>query len=60
MADMANIEQVEDAWEQLREIGVSGKQSRADDLYEFDRRDQGVLRTQRRSRLHIVKRRSAV
>ena len=28
MADMANIEQVEDAWEQLREIGVVGENSK--------------------------------
>ena len=28
MADMANIEQVEDAWEQLTEIGVVGENSR--------------------------------
>ena len=28
MADMANIEQVEDAWEQLREIGVVSAQSK--------------------------------
>lgn len=28
MADMANIEQVEDAWEQLREIGVVGETSK--------------------------------
>ena len=44
MADMATIEQVEDAWDQLREIGVLGAKGRADHVHEFVRRDQGVLR----------------
>ena len=46
MADMATIEQVEDAWEQLREIGVLEQTGRADHLYEFERGDQSVLRAQ--------------
>ena len=52
MADMATIDQVEDAWEQLREIGVLGATGCADHVHEFLGRDQGVLRPQRGCSLH--------
>ena len=56
MADMARLAQVEDAWDALVDAGVPG-QRRTRDLHELQRRHQGLLRPQRRRRLHVVQRR---
>ena len=53
MADMARLTQVEDAWDALVEAGIADD-GRAGDLHELQRRHQGVLRPQRRRRLHLV------
>ena len=59
MADMARLAQVEDAWDALAEAGVAG-QRRPGHLHELQRRHQGVLRAQRRHRLHVVERRGGL
>ena len=56
MADMAGINQVEDAWAQLEEAGVAARTVPAH-LHELDRRHQGVLRPPRRRRVHLLQRR---
>ena len=56
MADMARLAQVEDAWDAMTAAGVAVER-RADHLHELLGRHQGVLRPQRRRRLHVVQRR---
>ena len=51
MADMAAIDQVEDAWDVLIDAGV-GRDDRPRDVHELDGGDQGVHRPARRDRLH--------
>ena len=58
MADMAAIDQVEDAWDVLADAGIADVTD-PDHLHELHRRHQGVLRPQRRRRLHVVQRASA-
>ena len=56
MADMARLAQVEDAWDALTDAGVADA-GRPGDLHELQRRHQGVLRPQRRRRVHLLQRR---
>ena len=56
MADMARLGQVEDAWDAMADAGVAG-QHRAGHLHELLGRHQGLLRPQRRRRVHLVQRR---
>ncbi len=59
MADMAEITQVEDCWEQLVEMGLTsdeGAGHHAHHLHEFHRGHQGLLRRARRSGVHLVER----
>ena len=58
MADMAEIGQVEDCWEQLVALGLTMTTAAASaaDLYEFHGGDQGILRRARRAGLHLVER----
>ena len=58
MADMANIDQVQECWDQLGEIcgtqpDSDGLQQIIRSLHELIRRTEGVLRTQRRHRMHL-------
>ena len=55
MADMAEISQVEAAWEALEKIGLTDGSGSAD-LYELDRRDQGLLWRARRTGLYLLQR----
>ena len=56
MADMARLRQVEDAWDAMADAGIQDS-GRAGDLHELQRRHQGVLRPQRRRRVHLLQRR---
>ena len=56
MADMARLAQVEDAWDAMDDAGVAELVD-AGDLHELLCRHQGVLRPQRRRRVHLVQRR---
>ncbi len=62
MADMADPDDVIDAWEALVErIGAGGGNTRAGhsgDLHEFGRRSEGVLRRERWNRVHFIERRA--
>ena len=63
MADMAEIGQVEDCWEQLVAAGLTddaGNGVTPDHLYELDRRHQGILRRARRRGLHLFECRGRV
>src|SRR6476659_4227625 len=51
MADMAEITQVEDCWEQLMRAGLTND---AGHLHELDGCDQGFLRRTRRCGMHFV------
>ena len=55
MADMADIDQVEEAWD---ELAAGDRRRRADPghLHELVRRPQGLRRPPRRRRLHVVQR----
>ena len=56
MADMAEITQVEDCWEQLVSAGLTddaGQRDHAHHLHELHCRDQGLLRRAWRSGLHL-------
>ena len=54
MADMADLEHVEEAWERLTR--ASRRDDRAGDLHELDRRAEGILRAKRWHRLHVEQR----
>ena len=56
MADMARLTQVEMAWDALVAAGVADVR-RPGHLHELQRRHQGVLRPQRRRRVHVEQRR---
>ena len=64
MADMADIDQVEECWEQLAEVygdmdapDADGLRARhPGDVHELLGRDQGVRRPPRRHRVHVVER----
>ena len=63
MADMAEISQVEDAWEQFVNLGLTdddGTRHHAHHLHEFHGGDQGILRRARRHGLHLVQRQGRV
>ena len=55
MADMAAIEQVEAAWEEMGEV-IDTSRCYAGHLHQFSRESQGVLRAAWRHRLHIEQR----
>ena len=55
MADMADIDQVEDCWEQLAEVIDVGRGD-AGHLRQFGGQPEGLLRPARRDRLHVVQR----
>ncbi len=59
MADMAEIEQVEDCWEQLGEVIDAGGPD-AGHLRQFGGQPEGVLRPARRHRLHVGQRRAVL
>ena len=56
MADMAEIEQVEDCWQQLGEVIDVGRRD-AGHLRQLRGQPEGVLRPARRDRLHVGQRR---
>ena len=63
MADMAEISQVEDAWEQLVNLGLTddeGQWHHPDHLYELYRGHQGILWRARRHGLHLLQRQGRV
>ena len=55
MADMADIDQVEEAWEELARV-IDVDRARPRHLHELRRRPQGLRRPPRRRRLHLVQR----
>ena len=55
MADMAAIEQVEAAWEELGEI-LDVRRYHAGHVHQFGSQPQGVLRSARRHHLHVEQR----
>ena len=59
MADMAAIDQVEDAWDVLRRRSGVADVDRPGHVHELLRRDQGLHRPQRRHGLHVVQRQAA-
>ena len=58
MADMAEIGQVEDAWERFVDAGLADV-DRPDHVHELHGRDQGVHRAPRRHGLHVVQRQAS-
>ena len=56
MADMAAIDQIEDAWDQLGEV-IDTERHHAGHVHQLGRQPEGVRRPARRHRLHVVERR---
>ena len=55
MADMAAIDQIEAAWEQLGEV-IDTERHHAGHVHQLGRQPEGVLRPARRHRLHVEQR----
>ena len=63
MADMAEISQVEDAWDQFVNLGLAddeGAGHHAHHLHEFDSGHQGFLRRTWRHGLHLIERQGRI
>ena len=59
MADMAEIDQLEQAWASWKRH-LAAPPGHPDHVYEFQRRDQGILRRARRRSLHLFECRSGL